>query len=226
MTTALDLITDALLELGVVGAGDTVSPEDAAFGLRKLNSRLEVWSNARLTFPVLQELSVTLTGAASYTLGPGGSPAVSRPLSIDHATAIDSGGLEYPVGVLDQNQWDGIVQKDVTGGPPDYVWYRAGNTNGTVYVYPKATGYTLKLDVQGVLASFAATTTSATLPEGAAVALHLALADDMAAAYGKTTPPDVRRRAAGALHAYKRTNHVPIRSESFPARQSYIERGY
>ena len=226
MTTALNLITDALQELGVVGAGDSLEPEDAAFGLRKLNSRLEVWSNARLTFPVLQEVNVTLNGGASYTIGPGGSPVTARPLAVVHATAVDAGGLEYPVDVLTQNEWDAIVQKDVTGGPPEAVWYKASDTNGVLYVYPKASSYTLKLDVQGVLASFASTSTSVTLPEGASVALHLALADDMAAAYGKTTPPDVRRRAAGAMHAYKRTNHAPIRTADTQGRRSEIERGY
>ena len=37
MSTALDIITDALRELGVTGIGQTVSAEDAQVGLRKLN---------------------------------------------------------------------------------------------------------------------------------------------------------------------------------------------
>ena len=65
MTTAIELITDALTEIGVAEAGQSVAPEDAALGLRKLNQLMQRWTNARLTFPTLTIISVPLTGAAS-----------------------------------------------------------------------------------------------------------------------------------------------------------------
>jgi hypothetical protein len=49
MATALDLITDALIELGVVAVGETVSAEDSVLGLSALNSMLDGWNTQNLT---------------------------------------------------------------------------------------------------------------------------------------------------------------------------------
>lgn len=206
MTTAIDIITDALAENGVVGAADPVSAEDATFCLRKLNQLLQRLSNSRQTIPALTQISVTLTGAESYTIGPTGGVVAARPIRVASATATDAGGVEYPVDVLPQEEYDAIAVKAVLGGPPDMVWYESTTPNGRVYVYPRASGYTLKLDCLVLLASFATTTTDVTLPEGYESLLVLMLADDIAAAYGKQTSQDTRRRLKAALTAVKTTN--------------------
>lgn len=227
MTTALDIITDALQELGVVGAGDAVSPEDAALGLRRLNQIMQTWANTRLTFPALTEVSVTLTSAQDYTIGPTGGTVAVRPLKVNLAKARDSGGFEHEVGVINAAQWDEIAVKDVSGGPPLYVWYEATLINGTAHVYPKAPGYTLVLDCQALLTSFASTTTTFTLPDGYEAALYLTLADSLASGYGKQLPPDTRRRMAGAVSAIKRTNTEPLLLRVSDEGQDHqIERGY
>ena len=228
MTTAISLITDALTELGIAGNGSAVQAEDAALGLRKLNQLLQRWANSRLTFPVLTEISVPTTGAASYTIGPSGAVVAARPLKIDRVTAIDANGVEYDVRVLSRALWDGIAVKDVDGGPPSHVWYDAQATNGRLYVYPQSSGYTLKLDCQTLFTSFELTSTDVTLPEGYESAIYLNLADDLAASYGKQTSPDTRRRAAGAMRVIKRTNTEPLTLEidgSTPG-PFEIERGY
>lgn len=227
MSTALDIITDALTELGVVGAGDTVEPEDAALGLRRLNQVLQTWANSRLTIPALTEISVTLTTAQTYLIGPGGATATTRPVKVNTAKSRDSNGTEHPVYVINAAQWDDLAVKDVTGGPPLYVWYEATSTNGTAHVYPKAPGYTLVLDCQALLTSFASTSTSFTLPDGYEMALYLTLADALAVSYGKQLPPDTRRRMAGAVSAIKRTNTEPLLLRVTDEGQEYqIERGF
>ena len=176
MTTALDIITDALQELGVVGAGDAVEPEDAALGLRRLNQILQTWANSPLSLPVLTEISVTLTTAQEYTIGPSGGTVALRPVKVVSATALDTSGNEHPVGVINDAQWAQIFDKSVSGGAPLYVWYEATSTNGTAHVYPIAAGYTLVLRCQALLTSFASTGTAFTLPEGYEAALYLTLA--------------------------------------------------
>jgi hypothetical protein len=49
MSTLLDIATDAFIELGVYGPGETVSPEDAALALRYANRLIANWNNERLT---------------------------------------------------------------------------------------------------------------------------------------------------------------------------------
>lgn len=228
MTTALELITDAMGEIGAVEAGQSVSAEDAALGLRVLNRLFQRWSNMRLLQPVLDELSVTLTGAASYTLGPGGSPAVTRPLKVLSATYVDTGGLEYPVRIVTREQWDTIPNKADTGTYPECIWYAAEVTNGIVYAYPKASSGALKLDVLTNMQALALSGTL-TLPDGYESAIVPTLADDLAPHYSKATPADVRRRATGAVRALKRTNHEPIlavQEMALVGQTGDIERGY
>ena len=226
MTTALELITDAMGEIGAVEAGQSVSAEDAALGLRVLNRLFQRWSNMRLLQPAYFFLA--LGCAASYTLGPGGSPAVTRPIKVLSATYVDTGGLEYPVRIVTREQWDAIPNKADTGTYPECIWYAAEVTNGIVYAYPKASSGALKLDVLTNMQALALSGTL-TLPDGYESAIVPTLADDLAPHYSKATPADVRRRAAGAVRALKRTNHEPIlavQEMALVGQTGDIERGY
>ncbi len=227
MTTALTLITDALLEHGVVGAGEDPQAEDAALCLRKLNQILQRLSTSRLAFPTLTEISVTLTGASSYTVGPTGAVTVARPVTVNSATAVDSASMEYAVKVITRAEWDSISLKDATGGPPECIWYEATNTNGVVHVYPVATGYTLKMDCQVLLANFASVNDQLALPEGYESLLTLMLADDIGPAFGRETSQSLFRRLRTALNGIKIVNAEPVYlSAGMGAADFRIERGY
>lgn len=230
MTTALTIITDALTEIGVVGASDTVQPEDATFCLRKLNQVLQRWANMRLMLPALVDVSVPMTGAASYTIGPSGAVVAARPVRVSSARCVDSAGTETDIDVFGQELWDAIVVKNVTGGPVSTVWYEATNTNGTLRVYPKAgSGFTVKLRCLALLEAFTIGETVA-LPEGYETALTLTLADDIAGAYGRQSTPDLRRRATAAVRTVKRSNAEPLIlgiDATLVGQQSFeVERGY
>lgn len=230
MTTAQTIVDDAFAAAGLAEDGQSTNPNDAAYALRVLNRMLGKWSNMRLLFPVLTEYSVTLTGLQTYTIGPTGAVTGLRPIKINAATATDAAGVEYPVAVITRAQWDCIAVKNVTGGPPSDVWYEATATDGTVNVYPKASGYTLNLKAQALLASFPTVGTAVTLPDGYEEALVLSLADALCASYSQPTPGDVLRRMAGAVRAIKRTNTEPILNThelaGYGGSGFIIERGY
>ena len=226
MSTALDIISDALSELGVIGASETPNSDDAGFCLRKLNQVLQRWSNLRLNIPATSQISVTLNGAASYTIGPTGNVVASRPLKVLSAYAVDSGGIQHDVNVLPVSEWDRIAQKDITGGPPSDVWYEKTSTNGRIYVYPKSSGYTLKLRCQVLLESLMLNE-EVTLPEGYESALTLQLALDIASAFNRQPSPDTRTKAAAAVRVIKRTNAEPLLLKIDESGSDYkIERGY
>ncbi len=228
MTTVANLIFDALAEIGVVGATDTVSAEDYSFCLRKLNQALELLSNTRLAIPATTQIPVPLVGSASYTIGPTGSVVAARPLKVLSATYVDSGGFEGRVDVLTEAEWDAITFKAMTGGPPDCIWYRKTLTNGTVYVYPTSSGYTLNLDCLTKITSFANVNAQLSLPEGYATFLTLRLSDDVASAYSRQTTPDTRRRLAAAAAAIKATNLEPtyLKTGMEVGEEYEIQRGY
>lgn len=225
MTTALTLITDALLEIGAHDAGQSVPAEDAALALRLLNRIMGRWSNSPALFPVIPEQSVTMTGAESYVVGP--STSLVRPLRVDRATFI-LGEVEYPVNVLNRAEWDRIAVKDVDGGPVTDVWYEASNTNGRVYVYPLAPSGTLRLEGATKLATFASLASEVDLPEGYESAIVLTLALDLAGPFRVQPPADLRQRAAGAVRVLKRMNtEALLVSVGLVGSQEFeIQRGY
>lgn len=229
MTTTLEIITDALAEIGVVGAADAVQPEDAALCLRKLNQILQRWANLRLMLPVLSEVTVPMTGAASYTIGPSGVVTTTRPVRVSAAVWVDGAGTETPVDVLGQALWDSIAVKAVTGSPVSAVWYQASNTNGTLHVYPRPSAGSLKLRCLSLLETLTIAEVLA-LPDGYETALILTLADDVAGSYGKQSSPDLRRRATAAVRTVKRSNTEPlilgIDATGLGSRSFEVERGY
>ncbi len=188
---------------------------------------MERWSNSPGLFPVLPEISVPMSGAASYTIGPTGNVVSTRPLRIDRATFVLD-GVEYPVSVLSRQEWDAIAVKDIGGAPVSYIWFDAASTNARVYTYPKASTGTLKLDAPTLIATFASTSTALTLPAGYESAIVLTLASDIAGAFQRPVTPDLRARAAGAVRVLKRTNTEPLLvSVGIVGEQEFmIERGY
>lgn len=225
MTTALTIIEDALGEIGVKEHGQSLSSEDSAIGLRYLNRILERWSNHRLLIPALTEISVPLSGAYSYTIGPTGAVVVTRPNKIIGAYSRDSAGIDTPIQVLSEVEWQVINDKSLSG-PPDRVWYEKTNTNGTLHVYPDTSGYTLKLQCQVLLSSFALNSTSLTLPEGYESALMLTLAVDLAGRYEKQVSRDLAMRSAAANRSVKRTNYEPLLMNVAESADYDINRGY
>jgi hypothetical protein len=76
MTTANDIISRALKDIGALEAGETPTPDAAADALDMLNDMLDQWSNedmivfnfTEIIFPVIQ-------GQTQYTIGPNPSTA-------------------------------------------------------------------------------------------------------------------------------------------------------
>lgn len=228
MSTALDLITDALLEIGAAESGQSLPAEEGAIGLRYLNRILQRWTNAPAMFAVMPEVSITLTGAASYTVGPTGVAVAARPIRIDRASYVDAAGLETPVTVLNRAQWDEIAAKSVSSTIVSDVWYDATQTDGVVHVYPKGSTGTLKVQGASLLTSFVSLATAVTLPDGYESAIVASLAIDLAPAFQVPVSQDLRIKAAGAVRAIKRMNaETLLLTTGLDGGQRYqIDRGY
>lgn len=98
MTQALDLVQDALGEVGAYAAGESVDPDDANFVLRRINQMLQTWSNATMMVPYITEIIFPLvTNEKHYTIGKGGTVGGSITGSIAlttlTVTAISSGNI-------------------------------------------------------------------------------------------------------------------------------------
>lgn len=164
MATATSIIRDALMELGVLAEGDTATASMSNDALRALNRVCELLSNGK-SFAYYPSLSQrALTGESSFTIGPSGDVTAARPISIESAYN-DRSGISYPVRVVDNQLWDSIAYKGLTGqSNAIYIWYEPLLPNGVVHVWPITSGCTLNMRTVNMVASFPDLTTNVSLP--------------------------------------------------------------
>ena len=88
-----------------------------------------------------------------------------RPIGIESAY-VDRGGIHYPVRVIDNQLFDGIIYPGATGANTVYIYYEAQVPNGIIHVWPASTGCTLGLRIINQVVNFTDLTTATILPPG------------------------------------------------------------
>jgi hypothetical protein len=213
-TTAGVMIADALAEIGILGDGEAPSGDMLDRGLRMLNRLLAVLSNdTNWAYYASQEQQV-LTGQSSFSVGPTGDLITVRPIAIETAT-VDVNGITYPVKVIDNERYDVLTYKALSGAYTSAIYYEGTFPNGTVYLYPICTGATLKMRVLNSVKQFADVSTQVEMPDGYEDTMMLALAVRMAPSYGRPVSPDTRLAATKAMKAITTTN-ITIPTLSLP----------
>ncbi|HCE10682.1 MAG TPA: hypothetical protein DEQ40_19140 [Oxalobacteraceae bacterium] len=167
--TVLDLGTDALQELGIYGIGDTVSAADAAKVLTVLNRMVDAENTVRANIYTLNFATVTLTPSLqTYTMGPGGTLAATRPIRIERANLVlsSSPSSRLPLAIYSEDEWASIAVQQVVTIPQGI--YNDGNFPlATLYFYPiPDQGYTVELYTWQQVAQFVATTDAVVIPPG------------------------------------------------------------
>ena len=76
MTTAIDIISRALKDIGALEAGETPTPDAATDALDMLNDLLDQWSNEdQIVFNFTEIIFPIVQGQTQYTIGPNPSTA-------------------------------------------------------------------------------------------------------------------------------------------------------
>ena len=204
-TTAAVIIADALAEIGVLGEGETATGEMIERGLRTLNRMLDTLSTRTDWAYYASMEQKALTGGQTLTIGPTGDIVATRPIKVETAV-VDRNGITYPVKVLDNEKYDQITYKALTGANPQAIYYEATYPNGTLYLYPVSSGCTLKMRVLNSVKRFADAYTQIEMPEGYEDAIMLALAIRLCPSYARQASQDTRVAARRAMDAVKKTN--------------------
>lgn len=109
------IIDGALKKLGVVGAGETVSPDEHKDGLETLKEVVDSLSVEGLIIPARRELVYTtdtdwenpeMTGVA--------------PISVNSIFFRDTNGVDHPLRTMTFDEWAKIPYKNVSGMPGRY----------------------------------------------------------------------------------------------------------
>jgi hypothetical protein len=132
--TAGQIITSALMDLGVVAEDGAPSAAQLANGLRRLNQLLAGWSVSGLLVPALtiEEIAFS-TAQMTYTVGAGGEIDTTRPMSIHSAQYKTGENIYYPLAVLtDAKEW-GDIELKPAGGYPESIYYNPTYPLGKLY---------------------------------------------------------------------------------------------
>lgn len=208
MATAQTIINDALKEIGVLsGEGSSATTTESDDALRALNRMIALESNNLAFDYSASHETIALTGQSSFTIGPTGNVATSRPIRIDSAQAVQ-GSITTDVRIIDVTEYDSIAMKTCTGSIPEVLYYDGTMTNGIAYPWPQST-CTLNMLVTNLVTSFASLSTSLSMPEGYESWMIKALAVEIAPQYpGAALSPLTVQSARNALKIIKRTNKI------------------
>lgn len=216
MTTARDIITDALGHLGIGAEGEAVSATAAAHGLKELNRMMSSWAIDELMVYTTNRVAFSLVPwQQAYTIGVGGNFVTTTPIrpgQIDMASVLLSGAtVELPIDILNDEQWRDMVVKTVPSSFPLSMWSDGNYPLNTIYFWPvpSSSAYSIVLYLWGALTEFADINASVVLPQGYEDALVTNLAVRLSPSYGSQPSPILTSMAGEAKAKIKAMNWTP-----------------
>ena len=118
-TTPQQVIIDALTILGVVFPGQTPGASILTDAFTRLNDMLASWSIERLIVYGIEKLDFNLvTNTNTYTIGPTGTFAGTRPISIVAAQIIIPSGQRFPLKLITTEEWNDITDRAASASVP------------------------------------------------------------------------------------------------------------
>ena len=182
------LILRSLRLIGEKQRGGTLSSDEQTECLASFNAMLDSWSIERaMCYQITQESFSLSNSVGSYTIGSGGDFNTTRPTKIvDPCFIRDSSNLDSPVQIIDAAAYGRIVQKNIDGSYPGYLFYDAAYASAlaTIYLYPEPqSGLTLYINSWKQLESVSTISAQVSLPPGYERALVFNYAIEEAGGY-------------------------------------------
>jgi hypothetical protein len=151
-----------------------------------------------------------------------------RPLSIDSAfvrintnsngVPIVNGGLDYPVAILNVEDYQMIGLKTLNGPWPKALYYQPTETLGNIFVWPNPAQGEMHIFANTNFGRFVTMYDNVNLPQGYSMALRWCLAERLMPMYGKASQTQIAMITAYAAQGkatVKRTNMKPVQSARF-----------
>lgn len=213
MTKVRDILTDALLELGVIDPTESIGADAAKAAMRSLNRMIESWANEELMIVTKDRLTFALVGGQqSYTIGVGGDFNTTypvRPGQIDLISVVVN-NVEIPIEPLNDEQWRDVTVKNTPSTFPLQVWASGNYPLNVLNFWPVPTSPNpLILTVWGQITAFTSINDDVVLPPGYEEALIYNLAGRLAPSYGVTVSPVTVSLAQSSKAAIKKMNWEP-----------------
>jgi hypothetical protein len=139
------IIADALVELGVIAPGGSVSASIEATGLNRIQSMIDAWAANRLTLSLQLRTVFTMpSGTSSIQVGPGGAVNIGRPMWLNTVNYIIPGSspeVEVPIGQMDEDAYAALSIKELQSALPIQSFYQTNLSDvfGTLFLWPQVT---------------------------------------------------------------------------------------
>lgn len=226
--TVQEMLKAAMRTIGVLATGETPTAEELNDGMEALNTMLKSWAAQGIMVYASTEITVSLVAStASYSVGTGGTVAVTRPSTVLGGFIRDSGGHDYPINVISEGEYRGISEKATTSRPTS-VFYDPLYSLGYFRFYPTPNASeTAYLDCLVPWTAFTALTDTVSFPPEYERAIKFNLALELAPEYGKEPSQFVLKSANEALNIIQAQNFAAqMQPASFAGMPGVTGRGY
>ena len=202
---AYGIITDAMVDAGLLQEGDRPNSDQLAVNMRRLNDTINLWQTQGLKLFLQEEVNVPLVvGQTQYVLGPSGPAVVmARPPRILQGFIIGSGNVRRPLVNISRDEWERLSQITGNNGQINsfMVDKQAAQTNLNLWPAPDAVEATntatFLMQVQAPNPIFL--TDQVGFPQEWRIALRWGLADDICTGQ----PMSIMQRCAERSKAYR-----------------------
>lgn len=135
-TTLYDLLTGALRADGLLYEGQTPSASKIQNAQDAMNLTLDELSDIILYASVTEQFNL-VAGKGTYAIGPSGDFDTSRPVSVVDCCFVRdlTSGVDYPVPMLNQGQFNAISLKNYTLSIPQNIFYDPQYPLGQITFY-------------------------------------------------------------------------------------------
>jgi len=208
-------LTVTAITSGAIAIGQTLSGTGITAGTKILAFQTGAGGNINEAGTYTLNISQTV---ASTTI----NAYYQRPLVINSAFVrinttsngqpITGGGLDYPVSVLNVEEYEMIGLKTLNGPWPKALYYQPTELLGNLFLWPNPGQGEMHIFADTIFSNYTGLYDSITLPQGYAMALRWCLAERLMPMYGKASQTQIAmimKFAAQGKATIKRTNMKP-----------------
>jgi hypothetical protein len=214
-------LTVTAVTTGSIGIGSVISGTGVTVGTSITGLISGTGSTGTYTVSVSQTVaSTTITGTIVDT---NIQAYYQKPLQIDSAyvriatsqsgSPVLNGGIDYPVAVINLENYNSIGLKTLNGPWPKALYFNPNADTGNLFLWPSPSQGEMHMFAKTIFAGYEGLADTIVLPQGYTLALRWCLAERLMPMYGKTNPTllaQISTFAAQAKATLKRTNMAPM----------------
>ena len=214
-------LTVTAVTSGFVGIGSSISGTGITAGTTITGLLSGTGGAGTYTVSVSQSVaSTTITGTIVATTI---QAYYQKPLQIDSAyvriatsqsgSPVLNGGIDYPVAVINLDNYNSIGLKTLNGPWPKALYFNPNSDSGNLFLWPNPSQGEMHMFAKTIFAGYQNLSENILLPQGYTNALRWCLAERLLPMYGKSNPAIlgmIATFAAQAKATLKRTNMAPM----------------